>query len=211
MPNFPKGLVLASTSPRRRQLLQEAGFSFEIHAPDAQEISDPTLHPATLVQENARLKAAAVSQIMPEAVVIGADTVVVLDARIFGKPVSMEDAERMLSDLNGRSHSVYSGVCVLQKCRDKCVLFSERSTVHFRTLQPAERTAYLLRINPLDKAGAYAAQDGLGEIIDKIEGSLSNVIGLPLEAVITALKAFEIAPRLTQAPINEPRRDLPAL
>lgn len=200
MPAADAPLLLASASPRRHALLQAAGFRFEVRVSHVEEITDSGLNPAELVRQNARLKAAAVAESYPGHVVLGADTVVVFEDAIFGKPTTLEEAERMLSRLNGGAHLVYSGVCILEIGSGREELFAERSQVFFKTLGQAERSAYLERIQPLDKAGAYAAQDDEGELIARIEGSRTNVIGLPMEAVSAALARFGIQPTRLRVP-----------
>ena len=173
-------LVLASTSPRRRSLLAEYGYRFEVVAPQGvEEIAPPDLSPGETVLANARAKARAV--IRPDAVVLGVDTEVFFEGRVLGKPRDMDDAFAMLSRLNGRTHEVYSGCWLVEAGKERG--FVEITRVHFHHRTDDEMRAYLERIGPLDKAGAYAAQDDNGEMIAQVEGSYANVIGLPMEAL----------------------------
>jgi septum formation protein len=190
-----QGLILASTSPRRKSLLAERGYVFEVCTTEVDEVQDASMDPAQLVTVNARIKAMPVAVLHPACVVLGADTVVALGTKIFGKPTSMSEAVSMLGELNGREHSVFSGVCLVHHATGKESIFVERTSVRFRDLNPEQRLAYLRRINPLDKAGAYAAQDDQGELIGGYEGSFTNVIGLPMEPLGPCLAAFGVHPR----------------
>jgi septum formation protein len=185
--NLPP-LILASASPRRRSLLTEHGYTFTVRPSDAEESAPPHLTPAEVVTENARNKARTVSQDAPDALILAVDTEVFFEDEVLGKPADMESAFQMLSRLNGRTHEVYSGVCLLQAERE--ATFVEITRVHFHTRTEAELRAYLARIGPLDKAGAYAAQDDQGEMIARVEGSFTNVIGLPMEALARELQRF---------------------
>lgn len=140
--------------------------------------------------ENAQLKARAVAALNPHELVLGVDTLVAFEGEVFGKPSNMEAAFAMLKRLNGQTHEVYSGVCLVHHA-DEEVCFVEITQVLFHHRSDEELRAYLNRIGPLDKAGAYAAQDDRGEMIARYEGSFSNVIGLPMEALAEALKDFE--------------------
>jgi septum formation protein len=189
-----QSLILASTSPRRRHLLSEFGYAFQVRTTEVEELQGTAMDPAQLVGLNARLKALPVAALHPDCVVLGADTVVAFGSKIFGKPASMADAVLMLEELNGREHTVYSGVYLSHHNSGKESLFVERTTVKFLHLSAHQRLAYLERINPLDKAGAYAAQDDNGELIAGFEGSFSNVIGLPMETLATQLAAMGVHP-----------------
>lgn len=188
----PLRLVLASGSPRRSDLLLAHGYSFDVIPADVEESSDPTLSPAELVQHNAVLKARAVASLHPDRLILAADTVVSFQGRVFGKPKDMDEAVRMLAELNNQEHEVYSGVCLASHSSTQEVVFVETTKVRFKNLSSDERLAYLNRIGPLDKAGAYAAQDDRNEIISSISGSLTNVIGLPMESLQAALQRFAL-------------------
>ncbi len=183
-------LVLASSSPRRSDLLRAYAIPFEISLPDTEEISDPSILPGNLVQLNAQLKACAVAVRMPDRIVLGADTVVAFEGRVFGKPKSWNEAEEMLEILNGKTHEVLSGVCIRHAASQTEILFIESTQVHFHNRSRAERRAYLERIHPLDKAGSYAAQTDNGVMIREISGLMSNVIGLPIESLLPKLAEF---------------------
>ena len=183
-------LILASASPRRRQLLAEHGYDFTVVPADVEEIAPVYFTPREVVLWNARLKAHAIARQHPGELVLGVDTLVAFRGRIFGKPRDLDEAFAMLRELNGRTHEVFSGVCLLRAADRKEHTFTEVTRVHFRKLPPAQIRAYLARIHPLDKAGAYAAQDDRGELIAKVEGSFTNVIGLPMEALSEALRVF---------------------
>jgi septum formation protein len=189
-------LILASSSPRRRALLEEHGYRFEVVVPaDVREIAPVHLSPGETVLANARAKARAVAAHHSGAVVIGVDTEVFFEGRVLGKPRDLKDAFAMISRLNGRTHEVYSGVWIVApsvktKNTPKSASpriaergFIEVTRVHFHRRTAAQLRAYLARIHPLDKAGAYAAQNDHGEMIAKVEGSYSNVIGLPMETL----------------------------
>lgn len=184
-----KPLVLASASPRRLQLLKEAGWEVEVEVSGAEEIEDHSFNPDFLALENARLKWRAIATRRPADFIVAADTVVWSDGRFYGKPADLEDARRMLSLLVGRSHEVVTGV-VAGRLADS-VEFAERSWVTFHDLSPSSIDGYLSSINPLDKAGGYAAQEDGGRLIAKIQGSLSNVIGLPMERLAEVLRNFQ--------------------
>ena len=178
-------IILASSSPRRKRLMLEAGFKFEIIVSDAEEISDKFMIPWDLTVQNAQIKASPIAQNNQEKIVIGADTVVSLDNEIFGKPSDMEEAVKMLARLSGRTHIVTTGVCIIQK--EKNETFYVNTEVTFKPLSGKEISQYVKVINPLDKAGAYAAQDHGELIIEKYTGSFTNVVGLPMSEVKEAL------------------------
>ena len=177
--------ILASASPRRRELLAAAGFDFRVVVADVEEIEDIE-DPATLVRTNALLKARAVAASHPDALVLGADTTVALDGKIYGKPADLAEARAMLLALAGRTHEVVTGVALIHGGREH--VFHETSRVTFR--RDIDPTAYFSRVNPLDKAGAYAAQEHADEIIERIEGCRDNVIGLPVKRLVEELKNF---------------------
>ena len=180
-----ENIILASSSPRRRRLMLEAGFNFEIKVSDAEEICDKFMIPWDLTVQNAQIKASPIAQNNQEKIVIGADTVVSLDNEIFGKPSDIEEAVKMLARLSGRTHIVTTGVCIIQK--EKNETFYVNTEVTFKPLSGKEISQYVKVINPLDKAGAYAAQDHGELIIEKYSGSFTNVVGLPMSEVKEAL------------------------
>jgi septum formation protein len=187
--------VLGSGSPRRRQLLEEAGYVFEVIAPAVSELSVASLTIRELTICNATRKALAIARALPEAVVLGADTLVALDGDVIGKPADLAQAEEILRRLSGRSHEVRTAVFICRLARRQAHSFQEVSRVHFRELDRSAISKYLAKIDPLDKAGAYAAQGHGTEIIARIEGSYSNVVGLPMEQTARVLRRFGITPR----------------
>lgn len=189
-------LILASGSPRRRELLARAGFDFESISPHVQEKLPGNLTLLELTLWNAIQKGMSVARIRPKEVVLAADTLVALDEEIIGKPNDFADATRILRRLSGRAHYVCSGVFICHLAGGRSISFHEISRVHFRPLSKAKIDNYLVQVEPLDKAGAYAAQGCGPEIIQKIEGSYTNVVGLPMEHIVSVLHQFGIVPRL---------------
>ena len=185
-------LILASSSPRRIQLLREAGFDPEIVPPEVHERTCGFLTPCELALFNANRKAVAVAARFPEAVILAADTIVALGPAVFGKPRDLDDARRMLQNLVGKTHIVVTGVALIHPNHRRVILQAEETDVKFRALPEAEIDRYLKAINPLDKAGAYAAQESPESIIERIDGSFTNVVGLPMELVVPLLKAARI-------------------
>ncbi len=188
-------LLLASNSPRRRELLAEAGFDFTTVAPRASERFDVDLTLRELTVFNAIRKAMSVARMHPRKIVLAADTLVALDNQTIGKPKDRSDAIASLRRLSGRVHEVCSSVFICHFARGRSTSFQEISRVHFRKLSEAAIHAYIDKVNPLDKAGAYAAQGAGAEIIEKIEGSYTNVVGLPMEKTVVALAEFGINPK----------------
>ncbi len=188
--NLPP-IILASASPRRAELLRQLGLEFRILASDAEEILSEHLTPRETCQINAYRKARSVAKRFPDALVLGADTLVCLGATIFGKPADLPAAHRMLEQMQGREHEVITGVCLLQLRRHRQRIFAVSTTVTFRSLNAAQIRQYLARINPLDKAGAYAIQEQGDLIIERIEGSYPNVVGLPSAELETELRFFQ--------------------
>ena len=188
-------LLLASSSPRRIALLSECGFQFEIAAPNVAEKFDVALTVRELTLWNAIRKGMSIAQTRPDAVVLAADTLVAMENQIIGKPTDLREAARMLRSLSGRTHEVCSGVAIYQQTSGKSAVFHDVSRVRFRRLNDATIERYLAEVSPLDKAGAYAAQGNGAEIIAEIEGSFTNVVGLPMEKTVAALAKFGIRPR----------------
>ncbi len=188
-------LVLASRSPRRRELLAAAGFEFEVVTPEVAELETAELTVRELTWSNARRKGRAAAAAQPEAVILAADTLVAIDGQVMGKPVDMNAARAMLRRLSGRTHEVCSAVFIVQPRTRREATFDEISHVTFRRLDATAITAYLAKVNPLDKAGAYAAQQHTSEIIDHIDGSYTNVVGLPMEKTLASLRQFGVLPR----------------
>ena len=176
-------LILASASPRRAELLRQLQTDFQIVPSDAAEIIDEQLSPQELCQLNAHRKARAVAKTIPDALVLGADTLVFLDGEIMGKPRDVADARRMLAQLQGRTHQVVTGVSLIHLRGHRERLFAVSTDVTFRPLDERQISDYLSKINPLDKAGAYGIQEHGDLIASEISGSFSNVVGLPVERV----------------------------
>ena len=186
-------MILASGSPRRKELLEM--FRLEnLHIIPAQgeEVPHPELSPDKLVRELSRCKAAEVAALHAEAddVVIGADTVVVLDNTVLGKPKDTADAKRMLSALSGRAHTVFTGVTVIRG--DTVLSHAERTEVHFRPLSEDEIDRYIATGDPMDKAGSYGVQGYAALFVEKLEGDFFNVMGLPLCRLALMLKEIGI-------------------
>ncbi|MEY2519384.1 MAG: nucleoside triphosphate pyrophosphatase [Verrucomicrobiota bacterium] len=186
--------VLGSGSPRRRQLLEEAGYEFEVVEPSVVEVSAGSFTIRELTICNATRKALAIARERPDAVVLGADTLVALDGEVIGKPRDLTHAKEILRRLSGSSHEVRTAVFICHFGRGQAHSFQEISRVQFRKLDPRAVAKYLAKIDPLDKAGAYAAQGHGTEIIARIEGSYSNVVGLPMEQTARVLRLFGIKP-----------------
>jgi septum formation protein len=183
-------LILASASPRRSSLLREMGFNFAVVRSEAPEVASEFLSPAEIAQVNAYRKARQVAKKHPDVLVLAADTVVSLGREHFGKPRSLQEAEAMLIRLQGRTHQVVTGICLLHLRLHRQRLFAETTLVTFRQLQVEQIRQYLARIHPLDKAGGYAIQDEGDEIVKSIQGSFSNVVGLPLERLRQELSCW---------------------
>lgn len=173
-------LILASASPRRRELLAKGFPDFQVVVSDVEETACPL--------ENALRKAEAVAVRFPDSVVVGADTVIRLDGAILGKPADLNDARRMLGMFSGRVHEVATGVCVRCVRDARTVRFEETTRVRFRELSREMIERYLACVSVSDKAGAYAIQEHGDWIVERIEGSLDNVIGLPTERLFETLR-----------------------
>lgn len=183
-------IILASASPRRRQLLEKIGIRFEVVTADLRELDEvSSLHPAPidLARENARLKAAGVAKHRPDRWVLGADTVVALKERLFGKPASLDEARVFLRALSGRTHEVITA-CALRTPGGEEELFHDVSFVTFQVLSDETIASYLSEVKVLDKAGAYALQERGEWIVERVEGSRDNVIGLPTELLEKVFK-----------------------
>jgi septum formation protein len=183
-------LILASASPRRVELLRQLQPEFQIVPSDAEEIFDGQLSPLELCQLNAHRKARAVAKKIPDALVLGADTLVFLEGEIMGKPRDRADARRMLARLQGRMHQVVTGVSLIHLRNHRERLFAVSTDVTFRPLTAGQIGDYVAKVNPLDKAGAYAIQEHCDMIVSEISGSFSNVVGLPVERVGDELKSW---------------------
>jgi len=184
LPAMP--LVLASSSPRRRELLERAGLIFEVVSSPAEEIHDATMKPELLCEKNATLKAVAVAALRPWATVIGADTLVFIDDLALGKPVDLDEARGMLRRLSGRTHRVCTGVCVIRP-GGGVHGFHDVTEVTFLELDDEIIDDYFSVVNPLDKAGAYGIQEFGERLVAGYSGNFDNVMGLPLEKLLGLL------------------------
>ena len=181
-------LILASASPRRAEILRDAGFSFVVVSSAVDETPLPGESPHDHVQRLADAKAElAAARAVGPAIVLAADTVVTLEGRIFGKPRSTDDARHMLEKLSGRTHAVLTGVTLIRLPDAERRTFVESTLVHFAQLSAEEISRYLATEEPHDKAGAYAIQGRAGRYIPRIEGDYFNVVGLPLARVTQTL------------------------
>ena len=185
-----KRLILASNSPRRSVLLKSLGYHFDIVPPGIVEGNHDNVLPTELVQKLAFLKASDVARRVCNAIIISADTVVVHKKSILGKPKDINDAKRTLTILSDSEHDVISGVCVMELPSRKKMLRIEQTHIKMRIIKDEEIDRYILTGEPMDKAGAYAIQGEGREFIEKIDGSFSNVVGLPLELLQKMLNHF---------------------
>jgi septum formation protein len=174
-------IVLASASPRRRDLLRAAGIPFEVDAPIVDETRRPSEVAETYVERMAREKVTAVAARHPARVVLAADTIVVIGERVLGKPIDAAEATAMLRALSGRSHVVMTAVAVARSGVVRAVV--DQTTVRMRRIEDEEIATYVSTGEPLDKAGAYAIQGGAQAFIESIDGALDTVIGLPVDRV----------------------------
>ena len=180
MDNLPP-VILASTSPRRSELLTSMDIEFEIVPSHAEETLEGSDFVPDLCEANARAKAEPIAELHPECLVIAADTMVYLEDELFGKPTHLDEAGRMLAQLQGRTHQVSTGVSLIYHNNEISKTFSVITNVTFLQLSKGEINEYLAGIDPLDKAGGYAIQQNKHLIIKRVSGSVSNVIGLPVE------------------------------
>lgn len=189
-------VVLASRSPRRQALLSQIGLTVRVIVSDVPEDLDPALTPEANAEALACLKARHVARDITDGIVIGADTIVVLDHHVLGKPVDAADAERMLMLLSGRTHTVFTGFALVHQPSGRIISGVEATQVTFRTLPLEEVRAYVRGGSPMDKAGSYGIQDDYGAVfVTRIEGCYYNVVGLPLARVYEAMKDIERTPK----------------
>ncbi|HLP75908.1 MAG TPA: nucleoside triphosphate pyrophosphatase [Candidatus Paceibacterota bacterium] len=187
--NLPP-LILASASPRRSELLKQLGVEFSVVPSDSDEVHNHDLTAREVCQINAYRKARAVAKKHPDALVLGADTLVYLETTLLGKPVNLSDAYQMLEKLQGKTHQVVTAICLIHHRQHRQKIFSDLTNVTFRPLDAVQIQRYLIQTNPLDKAGAYAIQDNGDMIVEKISGSYTNVVGLPVEMLREELAAW---------------------
>jgi septum formation protein len=184
-------LILASASPRRAELLKLLKVKFRILPGEAEEVAHEHLSPLEVCQLNAHRKARAVAKKNPDALVLAADTLVFLDGEILGKPRNLADARWMLAKLQGRTHQVVTGVCLMHLRVHRERIFAVSTDVLFHPLDDKQIRDYLVKVDPLDKAGAYAIQESGEKIISESSGSYSNVVGLPVEQLRKELQLWE--------------------
>ena len=181
-------LILASGSPRRRELLAGMGYRFEILVPDVDEhVSGPARDVVAILS---RRKAEAVAAQVQDGVIIASDTLVSLNGAVLGKPEDEADAHRMLRTLSGNTHEVFTGVTIIDPASGRMETRAVRTGVRFRELSDAEIEAYIATGEPMDKAGAYGIQGGAGAFVEGLDGSYENVIGFPVEDIRGMLKHF---------------------
>lgn len=181
-------IILASASPRRELLLREMGLHCTVIPPTGVEEAETGFAPDVLAMHNAQRKARAVAGHHRDALVFGADTIVVRAGKIYGKPRDLAAAERMLAELAGHRHEVITGVCVIHHAFELELTFAETSRVWMRPLDLPAIRAYFAKVNPLDKAGSYGAQEFGEMIIERHEGSFANIMGLPVERLRASLE-----------------------
>ncbi len=191
-----KALILASTSPRRREILAQTGLKFSVEAPDFEEDMAQSLPPAELAKVLSLGKAKSVADHHPgeAAVVIGSDTFICYRGQVIGKPHTPGQAIANLKSLSGHAHSVFTGYAIIDAQTGRAMSGAVETKVHFRPLADAEIVAYVATGEPLDRAGGYAIQGGGAAFVDHIEGDYDTIVGLPLAALIAALKDFGIEP-----------------
>jgi len=184
-------IYLASTSPRRRALLKRAGITFRILRPDYEEGKELKAPSSKIVQAHAVKKAKSCMGQIKNGTVLAADTVVSLDGKIFGKPKTMKEARLILGKLQGRRHFVYTGVAIFKLVEGRAVkrtVFFEKTEVRLKGLTARGIENYFKRVNPLDKAGAYAIQSPHGGIVQGVSGLFSNAVGLPVETILKKVR-----------------------
>ncbi|HZE87507.1 MAG TPA: Maf family protein [Methylomirabilota bacterium] len=185
-------IVLASTSPRRKQLLKQLGIAFTVVSSNVVEKLIPRFNPRHQAEELALQKAQAVVEQFPDAIIIAADTIVVLGNDVLGKPKDVQDAKRMLKKLRGRQHLIVTGFVLVDTVNKRTIIKSIETKVWFRKISPQEIASYIEKEKPFDRAGAYSIQD-LGAIfVEKIEGDYLGAVGLPLFLVAKELKKLGV-------------------
>jgi septum formation protein len=199
-------IILASSSPRRKELLEMIGLKFTVDAAEIEEDTGRKLKPVELVKTISREKAAAAAARHPDSIIIAADTIGVLEDHLLGKPRSAADAVVMLRSMSGRCHRVLTGFTILDSISGRTVSKVVESGVYFKKLEDREIENYVQSGEPLDKAGAYAIQGAGSELIERIEGDYYNVIGLPLYALVGELKKFGVSlpEGVTRASLRNP-------
>jgi len=188
----PEPLILASSSPRRRELLAEAGYTFEVVSPPLDEPDDAlrARDPYSFTESLAFFKASSVARAYQSATILGADTMAWLNGRVVGKPVDRDDARRMLKAMSGTTHEVVTGVALVDERCDRRIIAHDRTMVVVRQLSDVEIEDYLDTDQWRGKAGGYGIQDVGDDFVERIEGSFSNVVGMPLEKLTKVLRAW---------------------
>jgi septum formation protein len=187
-----KPIILASQSPRRKHLLKQIGLKFRVVPSNVEEVMSPSQTPGENAKRLALEKAKEVAKQLQDGFVIGADTVVVLDHHVLNKPVSKEDAKRMLKLLSGREHSVFTGFAIVDAQSKKHIAEVEETRVRFRKLNDKEILTYIESGSPMDKAGSYGIQDDFGAVfIEKVNGCFYNVVGFPLSRFYSTYQQFK--------------------
>ncbi|MBQ8228896.1 MAG: septum formation inhibitor Maf [Clostridia bacterium] len=184
-----KDIILASASPRRRELLQLAGVNFTVDVADADETLENGISPDEAVKKLAQIKAKAVFAKHPDSIVIGADTVVAIDGKILGKPKNYNEANEMLNMLSGKKHYVFTGVCIMTN--EKATVLCQKTAVEFYSLSQNEIDEYISSGDCFDKAGGYGIQTNGCVLVKGIEGDYFNVVGLPVAETVRALKEIQ--------------------
>ena len=188
-------LVLASSSPRRKDLLNQIGMNFIVVPSNVDENFNLSLPPNAFTEHWARKKAKHIAERYPDHIVLGADTVVILDGKILGKPKDTDESFNMLNSLSGKTHEVITGLSIIYKKENIDITFNQKTYVSIKTLSNDKIYDYMNTYNPFDKAGSYGIQDGFSVYINKIEGCFFNVMGLPLSTFkehYDSIKRFEI-------------------
>ena len=189
MLNFSAPVYLASKSPRRKKLLNQLNIKFKVVDIHIDEMNKNGELPASMVKRLSKEKLAKAREKINNGVIITADTIVVIDKKILGKPKDEKDAEKILKQLSGRTHTVYTGYSVFNSMNNKFITDYEKTNVTFRKLEQSEIEDYIASGTPMDKAGAYGIQDDFGAVfIKKINGDYYNVVGLPLSSLYDSLK-----------------------
>lgn len=190
-------LILASASPRRTQLLQAVGIPHRVVVAQVVEKEDPTIHPEEMVLHNAYIKAKAVSDQYPQALVLGADTTVALGDCVLNKPADLLESRQMLQLLSGKEHTVHTGICLLCPALEIDERRDITARVRFKNLSDETISKYQSLVNTLDKAGAYGIQEGKEMIIESYQEPLSTIMGLPVEYIQERLRTLGLLQRLT--------------
>ena len=184
----PEQFYLASASPRRAELMRRMGLQFEIRPTHVEEDDSGSAGPEEMVLANAKLKASTLSDLEPDSLVLGSDTTVALGKQVLSKPTDMEDARCMLQMLSGRTHTVYTAVALYWKLGSLAHVFVDCSQVRFQELDDARINQYFQLVDPMDKAGAYGIQFGRELIVESVEGSIENVMGLPIQRLAQTME-----------------------